>query len=134
MNPCQSKLDQFTTDDLLAEIVRRRNDKAKSEAPRKWCDDCKNFKGWEKIGDAPDDYNPCLKHHSMSFRVPKLYDDPYSFSWGFFRRVCEDRNEMTEQEQAKEQDRMAKVWKRIYGYKSSEEYAHGLSEVPTNNR
>jgi hypothetical protein len=74
----------FSSDELLAEIVRRRNAKA-SRRPIVRCDQCQHFKTSET---ADDKYNPCSKKHVMSFRMPEHETDD---DYGFYRRVCEDR-------------------------------------------
>lgn len=74
----------FTTDELLAEIVRRRNARV-DRRPIVPCDQCQHFKTSETRYDD-DTYNPCSKGHVMSFRMPDSNDD-----WGHYRRVCADR-------------------------------------------
>lgn len=127
--PKMSKeLEQFTTDDLLAEIVRRRNLMPKS-SEKSYCDGCKNFRPWLKREDAPEDYNACSRGHQMTFHGPRFNDDPSSSDWGFFRRVCEDRAMMTETEAKAQEAKLQKVWQRLYDYRSREEYAKGLKEA-----
>jgi len=88
-------LAKFSTDDLLAEIVRRRN-KSQSEKPiEHHCDECANFLPWTGDGDCPDDYNPCSKRHKMSFKYPDELTWPNPEMWGFYRRVCADRQSIT---------------------------------------
>ncbi len=112
MNP----LSKFTTDELMEEIVRRRNDHKEAQ-PKKWCHDCRNFKPWDgpiKI-DAPDNYNPCGKGHKMTFSCPP--SDYTGDGTGFHRRVCEDRAEMTSEEiahsKAKMEERFAQIEREI---------------------
>ncbi len=64
----------------------------------------------------------------MTFRCPR--DDYDGRSTGFVRRVCEDREMMTDAEQAALTERLQKVWQRLYGYASREEYEKGLNELP----
>lgn len=80
----------FTTDELLAEIVRRRNARV-SRRPIPKCESCKNF---VPKADGDDSYNPCAKGHEMSFRMPDPDDGPpdENGDWGFFLRVCPDRD------------------------------------------
>lgn len=84
-------LAKFTTDELLAEIVRRRNARV-SRRPIVQCDKCQHFKTSETRYDD-DTYNPCIKGHAMSFRQPEAdYGPPdANDDWGFYRRVCADR-------------------------------------------
>lgn len=82
---------EFSTDELLAEIVRRRNARV-SRRPIVRCDQCQHFKTSETRYDD-DTYNPCSKGHEMSFRMPEADDGPPDSNddWGFYRRVCADR-------------------------------------------
>lgn len=77
----------FSEDELMAELVRRRNARA-DRRPIVQCDRCKHFKTSETRYDD-DTYNPCSKGHAMSFRMPD--DGPSDSDWGFYRRVCADR-------------------------------------------
>lgn len=91
----KSLLAQFSVDELLAEIVRRRNARA-ARGPIVKCDECRHFMFW--LGDAdkvPDGYNPCAKRHVMSFRHPEADDGPPDSNddWGHYRRVCADRED-----------------------------------------
>lgn len=81
----------FSTDELLAEIVRRRNARV-SRRPIVKCDGCKHFQTSETRYDD-DTYNPCQKGHEMSFRFPEADDGPADCNddWGYYRRVCPDR-------------------------------------------
>lgn len=89
MNP----LVRFTEDELLAELVRRRNatDIAK---PEHWCHDCAHFEPWDarprKSRTMPEDFNACSKGHAMRFVVPEGCPDAQD-DWGFYRTVCADR-------------------------------------------
>ncbi len=80
----ESNLKQFSTDDLLAEIVRRRNAE-QLDSPVQFCESCTNFVPDPK---SPDTYNPCSKGHKMQFKIPEGYDFD---NYGFYRRVCADR-------------------------------------------
>lgn len=80
-------LSDFSTDQLLAEIVRRRNARV-SQQPIVKCDECRHFVFFKGVGDSPDSYNPCAKRHVMSFRVP---EDEIDDDWGYYLRVCADR-------------------------------------------
>lgn len=83
MGAYRSPISSFSTTELLEEIIRRKN---ADEGPpvQKWCDDCAHFVTLLGAGES---YNPCMKGHAMSFRMPDDLDD----EWGFFRRVCGDR-------------------------------------------
>lgn len=80
----------FSTDELLAEIVRRRNARV-SRRPIVQCDRCSHFKPNPEADDA---YNPCSKGHEMSFRMPEADDGPPEShdDWGHYRRICADRD------------------------------------------
>lgn len=82
-------LASYTEEELLEELVRRKNGSTKRE-PEVWCDDCANFKTWAGKNDPPDSYNPCIKKHEMKFWTPADYEDPC----GYYRRVCGDRTEI----------------------------------------
>lgn len=86
MNP---ELKKFTEEELLEELVRRKNRRGdqRAKAANRWCDDCENFIFWEKACDPPDDYNPCSRGHEMKFCTPDSPNDDY----GFYRIVCSDR-------------------------------------------
>jgi hypothetical protein len=81
----------FTTNDLLAEIQRRRDARV-NRRPIVHCDMCQHFK--PMTGDRADTYNPCSKGHIMSFRAPEVDDGPPDSNddWGHYRRVCVDRD------------------------------------------
>lgn len=80
-----SDLSAFTLDQLLAEIVRRRNGEQAAAPIEHWCDDCAHFCYSKRESDTA---NNCQKGHAMQFRVPE--DSPYE-PFGFYRRVCADR-------------------------------------------
>ena len=84
-----SKFTNITTDELLAEIVRRRNARI-ARRPIVNCETCQNFKPHEN---ADDKYNPCSKGHEMKFRHPEADDGPANSNddWGFYRNCCPDR-------------------------------------------
>lgn len=85
-------LQAFTTDDLLAEVVRRRNEARYDweRRPVKWCEDCAHARFWTKTMDPPANFNICSKGHKLSFRMAEEWEGPHGES-GFYRRVCEDR-------------------------------------------
>lgn len=84
-------LRKFTTDELLAEIVRRRNAIERDNSRIKnWCDDCGNFRCWTESYEPPENYNACGKGHVMKFACPPLGGDPHGPA-GFYRTVCPDR-------------------------------------------
>lgn len=89
-----SKFTNITTDELLAEIVRRRNARI-SRRPIVKCEECQNFKpcGAALSDKEADTYNPCQKGHKMSFRMCELDDGPPEANndWGFYRNCCADR-------------------------------------------
>jgi len=84
-----SKFTGITTDELLAEIVRRRNARV-ARRPIVKCEECQYFKPSEK---ADDSYNPCSKGHKINFRMPEADDGPSDSNddWGFYRSCCPDR-------------------------------------------
>lgn len=89
MNPFKA----FTDEQLIEELLRRRNDARTKAPPDRWCEDCAHFTTWseeERKGPMPEDFNPCTKGHKMQFQMP---DDDYLFDapYGFFRRICVDR-------------------------------------------
>lgn len=93
MSKGRSQLGDFSDAELIEELARRKN-QVEPEQIKHWCNDCKNFVIWK--GDErkmPESYNPCSKKHVMSFRVPGMDEDPYTEDCGFYRVVCEDRNE-----------------------------------------
>lgn len=89
-----SKFANISTDELLAEIVRRRNARI-SRRPIVKCEECQHFKpcGMSLSDKAADAYNPCTKGHEMSFRMCEADDGPPDANddWGFYRNCCADR-------------------------------------------
>lgn len=86
-----NKLADFSDDQLLEEILRRRNgDDDGRRDDISFCDQCDHFVPWAEDTDMPKQYNPCSFGHDLQFRTPIGYD---CVSWGFFRRVCPDRLE-----------------------------------------
>lgn len=85
-------LSEYGEDELLEELVRRKNAREKERKPDRWCDACANFKVWghENLDKMPDDYNPCTKRHKMNFWLPAHETDD---DHGFYRRVCADRKD-----------------------------------------
>jgi len=76
-----TKLSDFSDDELLEEIVRRKNgDDEGCRGDIKFCDECEHFVKWEG-GDLPEKYSPCVFGHDVKFRAPV----DYSNQWGFFR-------------------------------------------------
>jgi hypothetical protein len=86
---------KYSTAVLLEEIARREQARTERKPVEHWCEDCARFKFWTKDGDPPNDYNPCSMEHKMSFRVP----DDYMDVCGYYRRICKDRQPVTESEQ-----------------------------------
>lgn len=84
-------LASFTDDQLLEELVRRRNAKKLERVPPRWCDECLHFKTWDKENDPPKSYNPCLMGHAMEFYTPRSWQSPETF--GHYRIICTDRTE-----------------------------------------
>jgi len=82
-------LAQFTTDQLLEEVVRRRNER-KDVGDVQPCDECRHFKFWTDTDEAPKDYNPCELGMRMSFHMAGYGEDPHS-GIGYYRRVCASR-------------------------------------------
>jgi len=83
-------LSQFSENELLEELARRKNEREK-EPQITYCDDCRNFIPWRDRFDLmPDDYNPCRQGHKMKFKMPAYGEDPHEF--GFYRNVCADRD------------------------------------------
>lgn len=80
-------LKAFSTDELLEEIVRRRNVRERRPV-ESWCDECAHFKTAPK--GAADDYNPCQRGHRMAFWMPQEHEGPAGV-FGYYRRVCADR-------------------------------------------
>ena len=85
-----SVLDHFTDDQLLEELVRRRNN-AKPRQPARWCEECLHYRHWASPSDMPADYNPCQKRHRMEFHTPTKWQDADCF--GHYRIICTDRQE-----------------------------------------
>lgn len=91
----QSDLSSFTTDQLLSEVVRRRNETAaKDAADITFCDECVHVRYWTISSEPPKDFNVCSKGHSLMFRMPEDWEGPHGPS-GFYRRVCADRIQRT---------------------------------------
>lgn len=85
------KLRAFSTDQLIEELARRRNERGQ-QTPRDWCENCTHFIPWIE-GDTPEavmptDYNPCEKGHAMRFQAPDAIDDEY----GYYLAICADRD------------------------------------------
>jgi hypothetical protein len=81
------RLAEFTTEALLAELLRREDAKPRRR-PKRWCDNCRHFKTSPKAGNA---YNPCQKGQKMDFLAPQDHSDLDDTSWGFYRIGCIDR-------------------------------------------
>lgn len=87
-------LKAYTIDQLLEELVRRRNvAEARKEPPEQWCEACTHFKT-ERL--AVDRYNPCQKRHKMKFFMPPQGGDPHSTDFGYYRNCCPDRAPVAE--------------------------------------
>lgn len=86
-----SMLDNFSDDELLEELVRRRNSEMKGRKPARWCEECLNFRTWSERSAVPADYNPCAKSHQMAFHTPTAWQSPECF--GHYRTICTDRQE-----------------------------------------
>lgn len=64
-------LKDYTDAELIEELARRVSNREKSK-PKKWREDCGNFKPCEGVGnEVPENYNPCVKGHKMSFAMPE---------------------------------------------------------------
>lgn len=90
------KLRTFSTDQLIEELVRRRNERDATR-PRHWCEECAHFIPWSNgetpeasMASVPDAYNPCEVGHTMRFQMPKEITDDY----GHYRTICADRQPM----------------------------------------
>lgn len=81
-------LTKYSTAVLLEEIARREQKRSERKPVKHWCEDCAHFKFWTAKGDPPETYNPCIKGHKMSFRIPEHYND----ECGYYRRICGDRS------------------------------------------
>ncbi len=90
-------LRRYSTAQLIEELARRANGR-QTKQPKKWCHDCTHFMAWvdgkTPNMPCPDTYNPCTKGHAMQFMAPEEMDDEY----GFYLRVCPDRDMMTKEE------------------------------------
>lgn len=87
------KLSPFSTDQLLQEIVRRRNIVPRKDPYKiKFCDSCVHARFWDKQSDPPRNFNVCSKGHELSFHMPEPWESPDA-PYGFYRRVCADRSD-----------------------------------------
>lgn len=84
----KNPLAKYSVAALLEEIAKRERVRSERKPIEHFCDECSNFKFWQKTGDPPDGYNPCAVGHKMSFRVPEGYSET---EYGYYRRVCRDR-------------------------------------------
>ncbi|MGZ0026416.1 hypothetical protein [Stenotrophomonas sp. S4] len=84
-------LQQFTTDQLLEELVRRRTQKAKDLEGVPSCEDCRHFRYWITTSDPPRTYNPCEKNMTMRFDMPTEWEGPHP-GIGYYRRICPHRS------------------------------------------
>ena len=90
----RQQLDAFTTDQLLEEVVRRRNQSESRKPVEAYCDACAHFRAYTGRGEAPDSWSCCSKGHKQSFRMPEDWESPHTEDFGFYRRVCADRTEV----------------------------------------
>lgn len=88
-------LREATEDELPEELARRRNAR-QTERVSKFCHECAHF---VPNDDADDSYNPCSKKHTMNFQMPEGYPEADD-DWGFYRRICADRQAMAADEDA----------------------------------
>ena len=86
-----SVLDHFTDDELLEELVRRRNSDKSSRQPARWCEECLNYRTWTEQSAVPPGYNPCTKGNQMEFYTPSKWQSPDCL--GHYRTICTDRQE-----------------------------------------
>ncbi len=86
-----SGLSDYSSDELLLELIRRENKNVATEPPDQWCDFCAHFKGAPPTmsEEELDSYNPCSKRHVMKF----FMDKDYPMETGFYRDNCRDRKE-----------------------------------------
>lgn len=90
-------LAEFPDSALIEELARRTRKRAQEkpdDAP--WCHDCTNFVFWTAKADPPSDHNPCRLGHKVKFKAPENASEAHSGECGFYRVVCEDREERTE--------------------------------------
>lgn len=92
-NSKQADLAPYSDDELLEEIVRRRQ-QPRGEQNGPWCEECAHFKTWPHASDPPPSYNPCSKRHTPAFWLPMPWEAPEHF--GFYRTICADRKSMPE--------------------------------------
>jgi hypothetical protein len=80
-------LSGYSSDELLEELVKRRNNQETEEVVS-WCHDCVNF----KAGTPETPKNKlCSFRHKMNFRVPRDIGEAHDGEYGYYRRVCKDR-------------------------------------------
>ncbi len=87
-------LKDYSEEELIEELARRKNERVVAK-PKQWCDQCVYFKTLPET--APESSNPCIKGHKMQFELP----DELSWTgneWGFYRRVCGDRQELPDED------------------------------------
>lgn len=94
----------LSDEELLEELCRRQRVRTERDERLafKPCEECKHYVFWIKGGDPPTDYNGCAKGHEMKFRMPTS-GDPRSEEYGFYRRVCGDREPRGGNNQPREQ-------------------------------
>jgi len=85
-----NELRKFSIDQLLSEIARRHKLEKNRRDGIQWCEGCKNFRPFKPLRaeEMPENYNPCRRGHEMQFLCPDFGTDE---GWGFYRRVCGDR-------------------------------------------
>jgi hypothetical protein len=85
-------LKDFSTQELLEEVSRRkRTAENAGDVVENWCADCANFNAAKAIPEKDlDKYNPCIKGHTMDFKMPEGYCDDF----GFYRVLCSDRESL----------------------------------------
>lgn len=84
-------LKKYSNDELLEELVRRRNARTR-KTPERWCHDCKHFRAWIKPGDPPSAWSVCSKGRKTSFWTPQDMNEAVGEEFGYYRRVCADRD------------------------------------------
>lgn len=78
-------LADYSTETLLAELVRRRNAEEVEAPIDHLCETCVHFKCT-----TSDKANPCQKRHVMLFKTPDESNWPDPHEWGYYRRACPD--------------------------------------------
>lgn len=88
-----TRLELFTTDELLAEVARRARALKEQVEGVTLCDGCIHQVFWKGRGDPPASFKDCGLRHATEFKMPDD-DDPHGDGAGFYRPGgCPDRAE-----------------------------------------